>query len=236
MKIMKKKMLTFGLIGLVSLGTTVGAFASTNNQGTTGDTNKTAIEQADDKEVNDDASIINANVKLTEAEAATIALSSVDPNAKVVKVELQDENGTFAYGIDMILNNKKIEVNVDANTGVLIKNGTDSDTQGENDAESETVIVNANVKLTEAEASKIALSSADSNAKVVKVELQDENGTFAYGIDMIVNNKKLEVNVDANSGQIVASDNNQENNDNDQEINDDNQAVNNNTDDQEIND
>jgi uncharacterized membrane protein YkoI len=153
MKIMKKKMLTFGLIGLVSLGTTVGAFASTNNQGTTGDTNKTAIEQADDKEVNDDASIINANVKLTEAEAATIALSSVDPNAKVVKVELQDENGTFAYGIDMI-----------------------------------------------------------------------------------VNNKKLEVNVDANSGQIVASDNNQENNDNDQEINDDNQAVNNNTDDQEIND
>ena len=233
---MKKKMLTFGLIGLVSLGTTVGAFASTNNQGTTGDTNKTAIEQTKEKEVNDDAAIINANVKLTEAEAATIALSSVDPNAKVVKVELQDENGTFAYGIDMILNNKKIEVNVDANTGVLLKNVTDSDTQGENDTESDTVIVNANVKLTEAEASKIALSSADSNAKVVKVELQDENGTFAYGIDMILNNKKLEVNVDANSGQILASDNNQENNDNDQEINDDNQAVNNNTDDQEIND
>ena len=233
---MKKKMLTFGLIGLVSLGTTVGAFASTNNQGTTGDTNKTAIEQTKEKEVNDDAAIINANVKLTEAEAATIALSSVDPNAKVVKVELQDENGTFAYGIDMILNNKKIEVNVDANTGVLLKNVTDSDTQGENDTESDTVIVNANVKLTEAEASKIALSSADSNAKVVKVELQDENGTFAYGIDMILNNKKLEVNVDANSGQILASDNNQENNDNDQEVNDDNQAVNNNTDDQEIND
>ena len=114
----------------------------------------------------------------------------------------------------MVLNNNKIEANVDVNTGTILKDTKDTDNEeadDENDlVENDDQITDVNVKLTAAEASTIALNSADPNAKVVKVELENENGVLAYGIDMILNNKNIEVNVDANSGKILASDNNQE--------------------------
>ncbi len=176
--------------------------------------NKTSIEQSKENEDDNEIVYVNANVKLTEAQASAIALNSAGSNAKVVKAQLENENGTLVYSVDMVLNNNKIEANVDVNTGTILKDTKDTDNEeadDENDlVENDDQITDVNVKLTAAEASTIALNSADPNAKVVKVELENENGVWAYGIDMILNNKNIEVNVDANSGKILASDNNQE--------------------------
>lgn len=211
---MKNKMLVFTLIGLVSVGASINAFAAASNQGTTVTGNKTSIEQSKENEDDNEIVYVNANVKLTEAQASAIALNSAGSNAKVVKAQLENENGTLVYSVDMVLNNNKIEANVDVNTGTILKDTKDTDNEeadDENDlVENDDQITDVNVKLTAAEASTIALNSADPNAKVVKVELENENGVLAYGIDMILNNKNIEVNVDANSGKILASDNNQE--------------------------
>ena len=107
-------------------------------------------------------------VKLTQDEAIAIALSNANPGAKLVGTELEDENGVIVYSMELSLNNAKIEIMVDANSGLIVdsdenaeyidadeESGDDTD---ENDADSEEPIT-AEVKLTQNQAVSIAAAS-----------------------------------------------------------------------------
>ena len=194
----KRTVLFAALILLASIGVAIGISVIGENP----------VVYAAEKEDRNDEEPITVKVKLSEDEAVAIAAESVDANAKVIYVELEDENGTIVYSVEMAQNGKKFEVNVDANSGKIIKSGEDVEYEGadEEDNEDGDEPVTASVKLTQSEAVAIAAASVDSGAKVLDVELEDENGVIVYGVEMTLNGKELDIKVDANSGQIVASD------------------------------
>ncbi len=198
----KKTVLLAALILLASIGVAIGISVIGENP----------VVYAAEKEDRNDEEPITVKVKLSEDEAVAIAAESVDANAKVIYVELEDENGTIVYSVEMTQNGKKFEVNVDANSGKIIKSGEDVEYEGadEEDNEDGDEPVNVSVKLTQSEAVAIAAASVDSGAKILNVELEDENGVIVYGVEMTLNGKELDIKVDANSGQIVASDDNAE--------------------------
>ena len=109
------------------------------------------------------------------------------------------------------------------------KNSTTLDSEIPED--SENVVLAKYTKITEEEAKNIALSKVP--GKVVKVELENEDGYVVYGVEISTSNGIKDVKVDAENGKILkidGDDNEKDNNDkevdddkneNDKEINDD---------------
>jgi uncharacterized membrane protein YkoI len=204
---MKKRIIIFGLIAVLIVSTSIMAFAGTIN--------KTAKGEKEDD-------LTNVVVTVTEEDAVQTALNSVQ-NGSLVKVELEDENGIIVYGVEVNDGNQLHDIKVDANTGVILKDdiGSDADENEKEEAESDEnddAIINANVKVSQEEAVQFATQSVDAAAKFVKVELEDENGVIVYGVEFTLNGKDLDVKVDANTGTILATDQ-----DDDQEDQDDEQ-------------
>ena len=158
---------------------------------------------------------ITAKVKLTKDEAIAVALSNANPGAKLIGAELEDENGVLVYSVELSLNNAKIEIMVDANSGLIVDSDENSeyidadeesgDETDENDTDSEEPIT-AEVKLTQDQAVSIAVASVDARATFMNAELEDENGVIVYGVHMSLNGKELDIKVDANTGQVLATD------------------------------
>lgn len=167
---MRKKILMYGILGILSLGTATGVYAANKNTVNT----DTTIAQAGQNEETDDT----------------------ETNVKDVTGNDAEENDA--------------EVNDAEEKDVEVNDAEENDAEV-NDSE-ETAVTNVDVKLTEKEATKIALDSVDKASKVIKVELEDENGAIVYTFDISSNNKKMEVNVDANTGKIVSGNDDQEEN------------------------
>lgn len=111
---MKKKILMYIAIGVLSLGLIGGAtlvFA-------------TDVFAGDSEE--QDQIIDPASVSVTQEQATQTALSQY-PNATISSIELEDENGTIVYGIHLTADGTQYDVKVDANQNTVLSSNLDSD-------------------------------------------------------------------------------------------------------------
>ena len=184
---------------------------------------KPTTEVAEENDTQNQAELAK-QAKITEEEATKTALEKVP--GTVNEVELEDEDGTIVYGIEVVsTDGTQQDVKVDAQTGKIVKVEADDEENGEendeeeNDAQSQAELAKQ-AKITEEEATKTALEKVPGT--VNEVELEDENGTIVYGIEVVsTDGTQQDVKVDAQTGKIVKVEADDEENgeENDQEEN-----------------
>jgi uncharacterized membrane protein YkoI len=138
MKSMNKKILTLALVGVLALGGTVVAYASTNKAADSVSNTSVKAASEDQSKEKDDQELTTANTKtaITEDQAKQTALASI-PDGVFNKIELEDENGVIVYGVEIQSGNNTYDVKVDANTGSIMKSDQDNGENEKGDIEKE---------------------------------------------------------------------------------------------------
>lgn len=153
---MNMKLATLALVGVLAIGGTVSAFATSNNavpatslasaKALTVEYQKDqGIEKDQTKEQgkeNDEQALSTSNTKtsVTEEQAKQTALASV--KAGVFKaIELENEDGVIVYGVEIQSESNIYDIKVDANTGAIVKTdqGNDKEEKGKIEKESKDV-------------------------------------------------------------------------------------------------
>ena len=158
----------------------------------------------------DDDSITQSNVSLSEQDAVDIA--TAEANGTVGEVELESENGTPVYEVELVTaNGGETEVAVHADDGTVLEVETEdeeNETEAEemedeeNEMEDEESIAPGNVSLSEQEA--IDIATAEANGTVEEVELESEHGTPVYEVELVgANSAETEVTVHADDGTVL---------------------------------
>ena len=160
----------------------------------------------------DDDSITQSNVSLSEQEAVDIA--TAEANGTVGEVELESENGTPVYEVELVTaNGGETEVAVHADDGTVLEVETEDEESEMEDEESEMEdeesemedeesIAPGNVSLSEQEAVDIATAEADGT--VDEVELESEDGTPVYEVELVgANSAETEIAVHADDGTVL---------------------------------
>ena len=140
--------------------------------------------------------------KITQDEAINAALEKVP--GTVEEVELEDEKGTIVYEIELVsTDGTEHEVEVDAQTGEVLKVEADDDENEEEDSQNQAKLAKQ-AKITEDEAINTALEKVPGT--VNEIELEVENGTVVYEIKVLsTDGTEQEVKVDAQTGEVVKS-------------------------------
>ena len=166
---------------------------------------KPTTEVAEENDTQNQAELAK-QAKITEEQATKTALEKVP--GTVNEVELEDKNGTIVYGFEVVsTDGTQQDVKVDAQTGKIVKVEVDDEENGkENDEEENDTQTQAELakqaKITEEQATKTALEKVPGT--VNEVELEDENGTIVYGIEVVsTDGTQQDVKVDAQTGKIV---------------------------------
>lgn len=108
-----KKSLLIGVIGVTALGASL-AFAGANN--------------SNGGQENDAALLAQAKISLTQA----ITAAEQHAQGKAVRAELEDENGTLVYGVEVTNGTQATDVKVDINNGKILSAQAD---QADHEAE-----------------------------------------------------------------------------------------------------
>lgn len=84
------------------------------------------------KKEDNEADESNLTAALTPAQAVSAALAAYPGGIATGKPELEDENGTAVYGVEVkTADGKKLDVKVDANSGSILKADSDEDDKSE---------------------------------------------------------------------------------------------------------
>lgn len=165
---MKKKWLIGGMVGVLVLGGAFGVSA-----------------------VSGDDSFSESEVELSQKEAETAAKKDVE-GLSIEKVEKENENGSFVYEIDGLTEDgKEADVDVDANTGEVVKVEHDDNDSDETSTE--------NLKVTKEEAEKAAKEKASDHSEVKELEVDDGHYEFELQDDAF----EYEVTVDGQTGKVI---------------------------------
>lgn len=114
----KKKIVVLVALALLTLGLAGGAtlvFASNTPNSDVGE---------------EDPAIDASTVALSEDQAQQAVLAQY-PGATIGEIQLEDENGTIVFGIQITFEGLAYDVKVDANTGAVLSADTDDQTQEE---------------------------------------------------------------------------------------------------------
>ena len=143
---------------------------------------------------------------ITMEQAKTFALSRVP--GTITEEDLERENGVLHYSFDIRdANGKVFDVEVDAKNGQILKAAADTEDEDDDDDDDNvttqqqaSLAQSAQVKKAQAEV--IALNRIP--GEIIKTEIERENGKLFWGFDIRDKNGKVfEVEVDANTGQII---------------------------------
>lgn len=168
---MKKKLIIGGIIGAIVLGGAFGVNAMTNN--------------GDDWNGQD--------AKLSQEDAEKAAKEEVQ-GLTVDKVEKDKEGDRLIYEVEGTTEDgKEADVDIDANSGEVVKSERDDDDDSE---ESEN---NADVKISKEKAEEIA--KKEGKGEVVEVELEDGH----YEVEMKDGKTEYEVKINGQSGEVMES-------------------------------
>jgi len=142
-----------------------------------------------------------AKATLTPSEAKKKALDAAGvkaENASFIKCELDEDDGMLCYEIEFRANGIEYEYTINAVNGEVAAEDIDIDRRPETDTER---------KLTAKEAKEKALAHAgvkESEARVLKVTLDYEDGVPVYEVDFIVGRIEYEYTVHAGTGAILS--------------------------------
>jgi uncharacterized membrane protein YkoI len=74
-------------------------------------------------EGNDAATLAQTKISLTQA----ISAAEQHTNGKAVRAELEDENGTIVYGVEVLSGTKAMDVKVDVRDGKILSSQADTE-------------------------------------------------------------------------------------------------------------
>lgn len=215
---MKKKFIVPALAAAIVGGGVAGSLLNTSAFATSNDSNGNKVEVTDKQEQQQ----LAKEATITKDEAISAALKEVA--GKAVDTELEDEDGTVVYGVEVTdEQGKKQDVKVDAKTGKVLKVEADDeeenekgekeekeDKDGEVSDQQEQQLLEKEAKITAEESTTIALKEV--KGQVTDTELEDEDGTVVYGIEITDDQgKKHDVKVDAKTGKVLKVDVDDEN-------------------------
>ncbi|RDW22319.1 hypothetical protein CWR48_01025 [Oceanobacillus arenosus] len=189
------------------------ASAATNSTSNALTENSAQVEKEDQSQAE-----LAKQATVTKEAATQTALDQVP--GTVGNVELEDEDGTIVYSIEVTAQDgTQQEVKVDATTGEVTKveaaEADDEEADGEeaDDDQSQAELAKQ-ATVTKEAATQTALDQVPGT--VGDVELEDENGTIVYSIEVTAQDgTQQEVKVDATTGKVVnvENDDNEENDD-----------------------
>ncbi|KOY14721.1 hypothetical protein AMS66_20860 [Paenibacillus xylanivorans] len=147
---------------------------------------------------------------LTVAQAKETALKATE--GKVDDVDLERRNGQTFYEVEIDKKGSNdVVVRLDAYTGKILAVVDDEDYDDDDDYNDSVAGTSSNpsaskqVKLTEAQASNIALKQV-TGGKVTEIELDHDNGRYVYEVELRTANGEADVDVDANTGKVLSFD------------------------------
>ena len=143
---------------------------------------------------------------LTLEEAQEIALAEVD--GKVTRAVEETDDGRSYYEFDIIANDQKHELEVDASSGKITKNEIDEDyvpstTDTNNQTANNQSTNNQTTIISNEEAQKIAMDRVGNNGYLVKCGLDSDDNRQVYEIEIKNGTIEYNIDVDAVSGEIV---------------------------------
>jgi uncharacterized membrane protein YkoI len=186
-----------GLLGSSVLGADHGQRASKT----------TAQMESQNGNEQDDQTAVDGVAKITPDEAKAAALTQF-PGATINGVELENEDGSLVYNVKLTADGKAYEVKIDANTGTVLRTEADEpDGDNENSQEGEQDEANEQPSPTEAsitaDQAKAAALAQFPGATIGDVQLEDEDGSLVYSVELRVDGKAQEVKVDATTGTVL---------------------------------
>ena len=152
----------------------------------------------------EDNSVTQNNVNLSEQEAIDIA--TTEANGTVQEVELESEDGTPVYEVELVAaSGSETEVAIHADDGTVLETESEEENEVEEDDEMEEEdesVASDTVSLSEQEA--IDTATAEASGTVTEVELESEDGTPVYEIELVASGgAETEVTVHANDGTVL---------------------------------
>ena len=145
--------------------------------------------------------------KITLTQAIDIAKQNAKGDLVSAKFDYDDDDATSEYEVELVANGTSYEVKIDANTGKVLK--TKQETLDKKDMAEYSAMKQAKVTLTSA----MQTASQSVNGKVISAEFELKKGQSLYDIEVIKGNQKYEVSIDANTGKILSSNINMEDDD-----------------------
>ena len=139
-----------------------------------------------------------------EAKAQEIALAHAGvkaADATITKSKLDYDDGRQVYEIEWYANGAKYDYEIDAATGQIVSYDYDA----VNYTPSQSTNTNANVKISEATAKQIALSSVPgaTAANIYKFKLDFDDGRWEYEGEIRYGTMEYDFTIDANTGAII---------------------------------
>ncbi|MCH1643128.1 PepSY domain-containing protein [Paenibacillus timonensis] len=213
---MKKKFIVPALAAAIIGGGIAGTALNTSVFAASADSSNSKVEVTDQQEQQQ----LAKEATITKEEAISAALKEVA--GKAAKTELEDEDGTIVYGVEVTDDQgKNHDVKVDAKTGKVLKVEADDENEKANKEEKEDKDSEVSDKQEQQQLEKEAKISAEEsktialkevNGQVTDTELEDEDGTVVYGVEITdAQGKKHDVKVDAKTGKVLKVDVDDEN-------------------------
>ena len=131
--------------------------------------------------------------KISAAQAVDYAVAKIPGRA--VEVDFRHKNGQSYYKVEIVADDQKQEVFVDAANGHIIESRLDYDKKPLQP------LPNTNISLKQA----IAAAEAKTGGRAKDADLSYKKGPSVYKVETVNNIQKYEVRVDANSGQVLSS-------------------------------
>lgn len=147
-------------------------------------------------------SAMQSKISLTQA----IDIAKQNAKGDLVSAEFDyddddDDKGTATseYEVEFISNGTSYEVKIDANTGKVIK--TEQEKLDKEDMAEYSAMKQAKVTLTSA----MQKATQSVNGKIIGVEFELEKGQALYDIEVVKDNQIYDVSIDANTGKVLSS-------------------------------
>jgi uncharacterized membrane protein YkoI len=141
-----------------------------------------------------------ASVTVTPEDAARTALATV-ASSRVVGIDLDRRQGAVAWDVDVVTNDLKREVIVDAKTGAVLANRVD-DSDDSDDVRDDRRMLDM-AKVDHVAAVRTAVAEVP-DGRVVDLDLDEDDGTIQWEVDVIAPDLvKHELTINAASGAVV---------------------------------
>ena len=159
-----------------------------------------AAPVANNKAVTGSSEAVSAmQSKINLTQAIDIAKQNTKGDLVSAKFDYDDDDATSEYEVELVANGTSYEVKIDANTGKVLK--TKQEALDKKDMAEYSAMKQAKVSMNSA----MQTASQSVNGKVISAEFELKKYQSLYDIEVIKDNKKYEVSIDANTGKILSS-------------------------------
>ena len=137
--------------------------------------------------------------KISLTQAINIAKQSAKGDLVSAEFDYDDDYATSKYEVEFVGNGTSYEVKIDANTGKVLK--TEQEKLDRKDMAEYSAMKQAKVTLTSA----MQTAAQSVNGKVISSKFELEKGQSVYDIEVVKGNQIYDVSIDANTGKVLSS-------------------------------